>query len=267
MMDSFDPPDGLFAGTAWHYARYRPGYPAVVIADLIERLGLDGTGRLLDLGCGTGQLTLPLAAHVAEAVGMDPEPEMLHEAARLGREQAVANVVWLQGNSADLPGELGDFRLVTMGRSFHWMDRQQVLTALDEMVDEDGALVIANDSNLILPSTPWQQAIQDIQRRFLPKEYQHAQPPAPHILQTHEQILANSAFRQVNRQVYEFNRPWTIEQAIGYFYSTSLPLRRLLGDRQAAFEDTVTEALLAIEPSGQFTEPVALEVLTATRTT
>jgi hypothetical protein len=54
-------------------------------------------------------------------------------------------------------------------------------------------------------------------------------------------------------------------QTIGYLYSTSLPLRQLLGDRRAAFEQEVTDALLAIDPSGQFTEPVALEVLTATR--
>jgi trans-aconitate methyltransferase len=67
----------LFAGTAWHYARYRPGYPQPFLNDLVERFHLDGTQRLLDLGCGTGQLTIPLAVHVAEAVGMDPEPEML----------------------------------------------------------------------------------------------------------------------------------------------------------------------------------------------
>ena len=79
-----DSPDGssatLFAGTAWHYARYRPGYPDAFFADLITRFRLDGTGRLLDLGCGTGQLTLRLAAHVAEAIGIDPEPEMLSDA-------------------------------------------------------------------------------------------------------------------------------------------------------------------------------------------
>lgn len=58
---------------------------------------------------------------------------------------------------------------------------------------------------------------------------------------------------------------WTIKQAIGYLYSTSLPLRRLLGARRTAFEETLTTALLSIDPTGQFTEPVALEVLTATR--
>jgi SAM-dependent methyltransferase len=72
----------LFTGTGWHYARYRPGYPEEFFADLVARFHLDGTGRLLDLGCGTGQLTIPLAEHVAAAIGMDPEPEMLAEAAR-----------------------------------------------------------------------------------------------------------------------------------------------------------------------------------------
>jgi SAM-dependent methyltransferase len=66
---------GLFTGTAWHYARYRPGYPQVFFDDVVQRFHLDGTGRLLDLGCGTGQLTLPLAEHVTEAVGMDPSPK------------------------------------------------------------------------------------------------------------------------------------------------------------------------------------------------
>ena len=64
---------------------------------------------------------------------------------------------------------------------------------------------------------------------------------------------------------YEFDRPWTIEQAIGYLYSTSLPLHPLLGEHKTAFEQTITDTLLAIDPNGLFTEPVTLEVLTATR--
>ncbi len=208
---------GLFAGTAWHYARYRPGYPPAFLDDLTQRLGLDGTGRLLDLGCGTGQLKLPLAAHVAQAGSMDPEPDMLTEARRQAREQAIANVSWIQGSSADLPGDLGHFRLVTMGRCFHWMDREQVLTALDDMVDDHGSLIIANDSNIVLLTTPWQRAIAEIQRRFLPPEHQRGPTPTADTSQTHEQVLANSAFRQVNRQVYRFQRPWTIDQPIGYF--------------------------------------------------
>jgi hypothetical protein len=83
--------------------------------------------------------------------------------------------------------------------------------------------------------------------------------------QPHEEILARSSFAHVRRLVYEFDRPWTLDQAIGYLYSTSLPLRQVLGDQQTAFEQAITDALLAIDPNGLFTEPVTLEVLAATR--
>jgi SAM-dependent methyltransferase len=259
----------VFAGTAWHYARYRPGYPQPFLNDLVERFHLDGTQRLLDLGCGTGQLTIPLAVHVAEAVGMDPEPEMLAQAARQAQAAGVTNVTWAQGSSADLPGDLGRFQLVTMGRSFHWMDREQVLTALDGMIEHDGSVVLANDSCLVRPITPWQQTVEDIQRRFLPADLMP--PPLPGRLNTatddqpHEQILARSPFRHVDRLSYEFDRPWAIDEVIGYLYSTSLPLRRLLGNRRAAFEQEVTSTLHALEPNGQLVEPVTLEVLIGTK--
>jgi ubiquinone/menaquinone biosynthesis C-methylase UbiE len=102
-----DPPDGSsrsrFTGTAWHYTRYRPGYSDAFFDDLIARFHLDGTGRLLDLGCGTGQLILRLASHVAEAIGIDPEPEMLTEAAGQAQAAHITNVIWTQGSSEALP--------------------------------------------------------------------------------------------------------------------------------------------------------------------
>lgn len=255
---------GLFEGTAWHYARYRPGYPDAFFDDVVARFDLDGTGRLLDLGCGTGQLAIPLARHVDAAVGLDPEPEMLAEAATQAEAAGVTNVTWVQGSSAVLPGELGHFRLVTMGRSFHWMDRERVLTALDGMVDAAGGLVIVNDGCLVRPTTAWQHAIEDIQRHFLPPDWQAGIPDVSHP-ESHEQLLARSPFPQVDRTVHEFTRRWSIDHAIGYLYSTSVPLRRLLGDRRAAFERAVTDALLAIDANGEFDEPVALDVLFATK--
>ncbi|MET9242331.1 class I SAM-dependent methyltransferase [Nonomuraea sp. NPDC003709] len=228
--------------------------------DLIRAFGLDGSGRLLDLGCGTGQLTIPLAGHVAEAVGVDPEPDMLAEAARQALAGEVGNVTWVRGGSADLPGGLGRFRLVTMGRSFHWMERERVLEALAGMVEDDGGVVIANDGCLARPITAWQHAIEEVQHRFLgPLPETGAGTPA----RPHGAVLADSPFPHVAREVHEFERSWTAERIIGYLYSTSLPLRRLLGDRRPAFERAIADALLEADPTGRFLEPVRLEVLLA----
>jgi len=67
----------LFRGTASHYAQFRSRYPEELLRQLAEWAGLDGTGRLLDLGCGPGFLAVPLSAYVAEVIAVDPEPEML----------------------------------------------------------------------------------------------------------------------------------------------------------------------------------------------
>ncbi|MCO6003619.1 class I SAM-dependent methyltransferase [Actinoallomurus purpureus] len=262
--NSDDSPNrSLFAGTAAYYARYRPGYPRIFFDDVIERFHLDGTGRLLDLGCGTGQLTIPLSWHVAEAVGMDPEPEMLAEAARQAQIARATNVTWSLGASTDLSSRLGRFRLVTMGRSFHWMDRRQVLSVLAEMVDDGGGLVIANDSCLVRPTTAWQQAVEEVQHRFLGPVPDIRRENVAGAHEPHEMILARSSFRHLDRIVHAFERAWTPEQVIGYLSSTSLPIRRLLGDRQTAFEGAVTEALHGLDQGGRFIEPVALEVLIA----
>ena len=184
-----------FSGeTAIYYAKYRRGYPPAAVDAIVEAFGLGVDDLVIDLGCGTGQLTLPLAEHVTEAVGMDPEPEMLTEAARQAQAARVTNVTWVQGSSEALPGNIGRFKLVTMGRSFHWMNREQVLTVLEGMVDDDGGLVIANDSCLVRPTTQWQRAIEDIQNRFLPPETPTNSTNPATTPEPHEAILARSSF-------------------------------------------------------------------------
>ena len=43
------------------YDEVRPGYPDVIIDAIIERSGLHAEGRILEIGCGTGQITRPFA--------------------------------------------------------------------------------------------------------------------------------------------------------------------------------------------------------------
>lgn len=255
----------LFAGTAGYYARHRPGYPPVFLADVARRCPLPAAGRLLDLGCGPGTLTLALAGHVGEAIGVDPEPDMLAEAARQASLAGVRNVRWIEARAEDLPPDLGRFHLVTMGRSFHWMDRDQVLETVADILTPTGGLVLVNDNCLVRPETDWQRAVEDVQARFLGTVRRAGSgvftPPA----EPHEAVLGRSAFRRVERVVYTFERIWTVDQIIGYLYSTSFPVKRLLGDRNSAFEAEVTQALRAHSPNGRFVEPVRLETFYASR--
>src|SRR5437899_7146962 len=91
-----------FQGNAPYYSRFVT-YPQALFTLLERECALNGQGRLLDLGCGTGQLTIPLASLFEEAVGLDLEPEMIQEAERVAREAGVGNIQWICGAAEDLP--------------------------------------------------------------------------------------------------------------------------------------------------------------------
>ena len=117
-------PKNTFAGTAWFYARYRPGYPDEVFQLLRKRFGLDRSSRVLDLGSGTGQIALPIAPYVAEVVAIDPTEDMLKEAKEQAVTRRITNINWLLGESGNLgqmSNEIGEIDLTVIARAFHRM--------------------------------------------------------------------------------------------------------------------------------------------------
>lgn len=116
-------------------------YPPALADRLAQALDLDGTGRLLDVGCGPGSLTLLLAPHFAEAVGIDADPDMLVEADHQARTVGTTEVVWRHLRAEELPADLARPTVVTFAQSFHWTDRPRVARIVRAMLADGGALV------------------------------------------------------------------------------------------------------------------------------
>jgi SAM-dependent methyltransferase len=259
-------PKTRFAGTAAAYARHRPPYPPALFARLREQFALDGTGRLLDLGCGPGTLALPLAPDVAEVVGIDPEPEMLAEAARLAADRGVTNTRWVPGGSDDLPRlrpALGTFRLATMGRAFHWMDREATLRVLCDMLVPGGGVAIVGDGGTGAPREAWHDAVDAVVERWVGEVRTGRPAPGAQPPERHEAIVARSPFPRMATFTIDVGRAWDIDGIVGHLASTSFALPLALGDRQAPFERELRAALRAIEPSGRFTETARVEAILA----
>ncbi len=75
----------------------------------------------LDFGCGVGRVTLPLAAEVELAVGVDISPAMLAEAERNAQARGVANARWLLSDD-ELSRVEGSFDLVHSAIVFQHID-------------------------------------------------------------------------------------------------------------------------------------------------
>lgn len=163
----------LFAGAAEHYERGRLPYAPGLADAFATALALDGRGRLLDVGCGPGTVTLRLAPLFEEAVGVDADPDMVREAARLASERGVGNARWVGLRAEDLPAGLGGFRVVTFAASFHWMDRPRVAATVRDMLVDGGAVVHVDNrhQDSLAPSTDLPAVpdaeIDGLRRRYL----------------------------------------------------------------------------------------------------
>src|SRR5262245_9499097 len=158
----FDP--RRFRSTATHYHARSP-YPARLIELVASACGLGPADRVMDLGCGPGPLTVAFAPRVGVVVAVDPEPEMLAQARRNAAGVA-GTIEFVEGSSRDLGPALGRFRLVTIGRAFHWMDRVETLRRLAAIVEPDGAVVLFGDDHPRLPDNRWRRDFKALIDRY-----------------------------------------------------------------------------------------------------
>ena len=110
---------------------------------MAEEAGVDGRGRLLDVGCGPGILTVRLARLFDAAVGLDPDADMLTEGRRAAERQGLTNINWIQALAEDLPAAApGPYRVVTFGQSFHWTNEQRVAEVVYDTLEPGGVLAL-----------------------------------------------------------------------------------------------------------------------------
>ncbi|CAM2138502.1 class I SAM-dependent methyltransferase [Paraburkholderia tropica] len=252
-----------FRNAAPHYLIGRPAYSPALIRRVAQRAGLDGSQRLLDLGCGPGQLSLAFASWVASAVAIDPEPAMLEVAAQLGAGIA-PNIDYRQGSSYDLSPDLGRFHLAVIGRAFHWMDRVDTLARLDALLDTRGAVALFNTTHLDDPQRPWAAQYRDLLDRYANTDAAREMRRSADY-ESHTDVLARSAFNAIERiSVIEYRRV-SAEQLKARPLSMSSLSRERLGDQLDVLLADIDTLVATQGSDGWLTERIESSATFATR--
>jgi len=255
----------LYEGSATYYSAGRMPYSPEVARAIREHTR---GGRLLDVGCGPGSLTLRLAPLYTEVVGVDPDPGMLAEAAR---RSTVDNVTWRRARAEELPPDLGVFDVVTFAQSFHWMNQPLVAERIRDHLTPDGYWVhvgatthqgVPGDDPLPWPRPRW-DAIQALVVAYLGTTRRAGQGvlSSGETPRGEEDVMRAAGYRGPTRidvgggEVIERST----DEIVASMFSLSSSAPHLFGDRISDFE-TDLRALLGPGPFAERCREIALVI-------
>lgn len=221
------------------YDAARPPYPPTLLADLVEMSGLGPGQDVLELGAGTGQLTLPLAETGASVLAVELGPDL---AALLGakvRDRPNVAVVSADFDTWDAAGRTFDH--VMVASAFHWLDPATRLGRCHSFLRRGGSIGIVDVRWGVRTerSDDLFSKIQGCYERWDPTHDPTYWHPTPEQVPTRRDELRGSGlFENVRHRRYERHHRYTKRQFLSLIatYST---VRSWGADLRAGFLDCV----------------------------
>jgi SAM-dependent methyltransferase len=124
----------VFDEVAEDYDRHRPGYPDVLIDRACEVAGIGAGAAVLEIGCGTGQLTRSLLARGLRVTAVEPGGRLIARARDQLHGLGDARFVNASLEDASLPH--AEYSAVFSASAIHWIDPDASWrVAADALVD------------------------------------------------------------------------------------------------------------------------------------
>jgi len=158
------------------YDRVRPGYPAELFADLTALTGLTPESSILEVGCGTGQATVPLAQLGSSIAALEPGEGM----AALARQRlsGTPNVVVEGATFEEWDPQDRRFDLLVAAASWHWIDPEIGWRKAHSLLTPDGWMaILGNVVYQPLDGPEMYAETADLHQRFAPDNPDWGHPP------------------------------------------------------------------------------------------
>ncbi len=176
-----------FDREAERYDRARPAPPKELVGAMVKAGNLQAGARVLEVGCGTGQATLPLARRGLRVHALELGPAL---AALAQRNLAdYPNVTVEQTAFEVFTGEALFDALVSV-QAFHWIEPETGLAHAASLLRPGGALLLAWHQDLS-EETAFSQAADPIFERYAPG-LEHARPTPTFALERFREVLEAS---------------------------------------------------------------------------
>src|SRR5580658_384251 len=130
----------VFDEVAAEYDRHRPAYPDKLIDQACRVAGIGPGDHVLEVGCGSGQLTRGLAARGLHVTALEPGPSLI-ALARQNLEGA-GEVEFVNARFEEATLTHAHFRAVFSASAFHWIDPEAGWQKAADVLAPGGTLAL-----------------------------------------------------------------------------------------------------------------------------
>jgi len=207
------------------YDRARPGYPPALFDDLAALAGAGPGCRVLEIGPGTGQLTVPLAERGCAIVAVELGAELAAVARRNLRAFPAVEVITGDFERVTFPAE--PFDLVIVATAWHWIDPAVRMDRAADRLRPGGALATIETHHIAGGTTEFFAQVQARYLRFDPRARpDEAPPPAAEVIADDGEAARSGRFHTPAVHRYEWEQTYRTQEYLDVLrtYSPTLSL-------------------------------------------
>jgi SAM-dependent methyltransferase len=220
----------IFDRVPYAYDRYRTGYAPDAIETLVELSKARAGADVLEIGPGTGKLTVPLAERGFRITAVEPGARMADLFAR--RVAHFPDVRIVRSTLEKAPIEPETFDLVVAATAFHWVDPDRRHDLAAAALRPGGVLGLIRNDHVAAPSNEaYIDGVRPIYERQAPELLEDLALPmsgdAPGFA---DEMRASGRFDDVEQRQFAWDQPFTAATLVGMLGTHSehraLPRRR-----------------------------------------
>ena len=192
----------------------RPGYPEELIEDVLALSNMPSNGNILEVGCGTGQATLPFAERGYSMLCLEIGENLAKLASEKCHQHPNVEVKTISFEDWDAGGE--KFDLIISAQAFHWIPPEIGYSKAAEVLKDSGAIALF--WNVFPdPDSEFFSALQDVYRKHAPKlaeSFAQREPYEVRIKNREDEINTTGLFEEVTVRRYPCSVRYDTDQYI-----------------------------------------------------
>ncbi|MGW5362861.1 class I SAM-dependent methyltransferase [Actinopolymorpha pittospori] len=242
-----------FDSAAANYQAARPNYPDELYADLLQITGVSPPDRLLEVGCGPGKATLPLARAGFPITAVELGPGLAEQARHNLAAFPQVEVITSSFEHWAVPKDVS-FSLVYAATAWAWVDPEIKYAKAAEVLRPGGHLAVWNATHAFPADyDPFFPEIQQVYEELgETREDDEWPPPLPDTLPDHlEEFEASGHFVGAGVRRYVWGRRYSADQYIALLDTFSGHIA--MGEAKRSHLYAEIRRRLAGRPDGQLT--------------